>query len=132
MSISLLCVSLLAFLVIALALVIFVIRFKNNVMYGYATDPENILYRAIRAHGNATEYVPVIALLIYILGTMPISYWVFWCMILITAFRYMTAAGILIPKTMAKPNPFRLIGTLGTYITGFGLCTALLLKALNA
>ena len=50
MSISPLCVNLLAFLVIFLALIIFVIRFKNNVMYGYATDPEEILYRAIRAY----------------------------------------------------------------------------------
>lgn len=131
MSIPLACIGLLATLVITLAFIIFIVRFKKGVMYGYTINPEDILYKAVRAHGNATEYVPIIALLIYILGSMPLSSWVLWCMILITLFRYMAAAGILFPKTMTKPNPLRLIGTLGTYVTGFGLCAALLIKALN-
>ena len=90
---------------------------QKQAMYGYTTDPEDILYKAIRAHGNTTEYVPIIALLIYVLGTMPVSGWVLWCIILITLFRCMTASGVLLPRTMAKPNLFRLIGTLGAYIT---------------
>lgn len=132
MSIPLLCIALLAFLVMTLALVIFVVRFKKNVMFGHAVDPEDALYKTVRAHGNAIEYIPIIALLIYILGTMPLSAWVVWCMILITVFRYMAAAGLLFPQSMGKPNPLRLIGALGTYVTGFGLCIALLMKAMIA
>ena len=56
---------------------------QKQAMYGYTTDPEDILYKAIRAHGNTTEYVPIIAVLIYILGTMPVSSWVLWCVIVI-------------------------------------------------
>jgi len=52
-------------------------------------------------------------------------------MILATFFRYLIVAGIIFPKTMDTANPMRFIGALGTYLTGFGLCAAVLLQALN-
>jgi uncharacterized membrane protein YecN with MAPEG domain len=131
MSIPLVCIGLLALLVFALGFRVSMARAKERTMYEYTADPQSTLYKAVRAHGNATEYVPTIALLIYILSTMQIASWVLWCMVLITLFRYLAAAGILFPQTLAKPNPMRFIGALGTYIAGFGLCIALLLKALS-
>ena len=78
------------------------------------------------------EYAPIIALLIYILSQSPQPGWVIWCMILITFFRFLFVAGIIFPKSMAQANPMRFLGALGTYLTGFGLCTAVILQALNA
>ncbi|MGI9293412.1 MAG: hypothetical protein ACR2PS_05465, partial [Pseudomonadales bacterium] len=77
------------------------------------------------------EYVPILALLIYILSQQSQATWVLWCMILVTFFRYLFVAGIVFPKTLAKPNSMRFVGALGTYLTGFGLCIALLLQAVN-
>jgi len=78
------------------------------------------------------EYVPLLALLIYILSQFSISAWVLWCMVLVTFSRFLLVAGIIIPQTLAKPSPMRFVGALGTYLAGFGLCIALLLQAFNA
>lgn len=130
MSFPLICISLLAFLCLGLGFAVSLTRAKTETIYGSDTDPESILYKMVRAHGNTIEYVPILALLIFILGQQQTS-WVFWCMGLATFFRYLLVVGIVIPKTMAKPNPMRFIGALGTYLSGFGLCTALLLQAIN-
>lgn len=132
MSIPLICISLLAFLCIGLGFAVSSARAKTETIYGSAIDPEDSLYKILRAHGNTIEFAPILALLIYILSLQVLSTWVLWCMVLATVFRYMHAAGLIFPKTMAKPNPLRFIGALGTYFTGFGLCIALLLQALGA
>jgi hypothetical protein len=75
---------------------------------------------------------PVIALLIFILNQSAQSNWVLLCIVLVTFFRYLFVAGIIFPRTLAKPNPMRFIGALGTYVTGLGLCIAVLLQAVNA
>ncbi len=131
MSIPLLCISLLALLAIGLGFSVSMMRVKTATAVGSSTDPEDPLYKVVRAHGNTVEYVPILALLIYILAQQPQATWVLWCMILVTFFRYLFVAGMVTPKTLAKPNPMRLVGALGTYITSFGLCIALLLQALS-
>ncbi len=131
MSIPLLCIALLALLVIGLGFAVSLTRSKTETIFGNSTAPEDPLYKMIRAHGNSVEYVPVLALLIYILSQQPQATWVLWCMILVTFFRYLLVAGIVFPQTLAKPNPLRFVGALGTYLTGFGLCIALLLQALS-
>jgi hypothetical protein len=47
---------------------------------------------------------------------------------LATASRYLIVAGLIFPPSMAQAHPLRFIGALGTYLTGFGLCIALLLS----
>lgn len=131
MLIPLICISLLAFLGIGLGFAVSLTRAKTDVLFGSSTDPEDILYKMVRAHGNTMEYVPILALLIYILSQFPQSTWVLWCMVLVTFARYAIVVGIIFPKTLAKPNPMRFIGSLGTYLAGFGLCIALILRALN-
>ncbi|WP_252106800.1 MULTISPECIES: MAPEG family protein [unclassified Halomonas] len=132
MSISLMCIALLSALVIGLGFNVSMARAKSKAMYGYKEDPEDHLYKSVRAHSNAIEYVPIIALLIYVLGQGAPSDWVLWCMVFVTACRYLAAIGIVAPKTMAKPNPLRFIGALGTYIGGFALSVALLINAILA
>lgn len=131
MSIPLICISLLAFLCIALGFSVSMARAKSNVLIGCSDDPENSLYQLIRAHGNTIEYAPILALLIFILSLSPQSDWVIWFMVLATAARYLFAAGIVFPKTLAKPNPMRFVGALSTYFFGAGLSVALLIQAVG-
>ncbi len=130
MSTPLICVALLGFLILGLGFAVSMTRAKTNTLFGSPIDPENFLYRMTRAHGNTIEYAPIIALLIYILSLSPQSEWVIWSMILATFFRYLFVIGIIIPKSMARANPMRFLGALGTYLAGFGLCTAVMLQAL--
>ena len=132
MSIPLLCIALLAFLGIGLGFAVSSIRGKTGVVHGSSTDPEDILYKTMRAHGNTVEYVSILALLIYILGQVQQPAWVIWFMVLVTVSRYSFAAGMIFPKSLDKRNPMRLLGAMGTYIFGIGLCIAVLLQALNA
>ena len=131
MSIPLICIALLGFLVVGLGFAVSMTRSKTETMFGSTADPEDILYKMTRAHGNTTEYAPMIALLIFILSQSPQSDWVIWCMVLVTFFRYLFVAGIILPKSMGQPHPMRFLGALGTYLTGFGLCTAVILQGLN-
>lgn len=130
MSIPLLCIALLALLGLVLGLLVSLTRAKSETVIGNSLSAEDPLHKVVRAHGNAMEYIPMLALLMFILAQFPVSQWVIWCMILATFFRYVHAAGMIIPATMAQPNALRFIGALGTYLTGFGLCVALLFVAL--
>ncbi len=132
MSIPLLCIALLALLCIGLGFYVSLCRGKANTMYGATIDPEDTLYKAQRAHGNSTEYAPILALLILILSQGPVATWVLWSMMLVTFFRYVFVLGILLPKTMAEPHPLRFVGSLGTYLGGFALIVALCMQALGA
>ena len=132
MSIPLICIALLAFLGIGLGFAVSSIRGTTGGGHGSSTPPEDILYQTVRAHGNTVEYVSILALLIYILSQAQQPIWVMWFMVLVTISRYSFAAGMIFPKSLDKRNPMRLLGAMGTYIFGIGLCIAVLLQALNA
>jgi hypothetical protein len=132
MGIPLICISLLGLLVFLLGFRVSMARASSGTMYGGNPDPGSTLYKSQRAHGNTIEYVPILAILMLALAQAPQPSWVIWSMVLATFFRYLIAAGILFPATMAKPNPMRFIGALGTYITGFALVIALGIQAVNA
>lgn len=125
MNIPLLCVTALGFLTIALGFAVSLERNRQQVVIGYPNDPSNPLFKAIRAHGNTTEYAPVLMVLIYALSQYPIARWVTWSIVGVTCSRYFLAAGLLLPKTLEKPNVLRAMGAIGTYIFGFALCFAL-------
>ena len=114
-----------------MGVVVTIARGKFNILTGSPTDPENTLNKLIRAHGNTCEYAAILALIIYILGQSIQPNWVLWFMILTTFCRYLLVAGFIFPQSMAKPNPMRFIGAVGTYIFGLGLCYALFLQAIN-
>jgi len=126
------CISLLAFLTLSLGVLVTVGRGVFNVLIGHSTDPENTLHKWVRAHANTAEYAPILMVLMYILSLRPAPSWVLWLVVLVTACRFLFVFGILFPKTMARPNPIRFVGAVGTYIFGFGLCFALLSQAVNA
>ncbi|MDF1761947.1 MAG: MAPEG family protein [Oleibacter sp.] len=131
MSVYLICISLLGLLVFALGFNVSMARAKSGAVFGGDVDPTSRLYKAQRAHGNTIEYVPMLAILIFALGQVEQSSWVVWTMVAATFCRYLFAAGILLPASMAKPNPMRFVGALGTYVTGFLLVVALIFQAFN-
>ena len=100
-------------------------RGKFDTLIGHSPDPEDTLHKWVRAHSNTAEFAPALMVIIYILSLSPQPSWVWWFVVLVTGCRYLFAAGILLPKTMDKPNPMRFIGACGTYLFGLGLCLAI-------
>ncbi|MBQ0759984.1 MAG: MAPEG family protein, partial [Zhongshania sp.] len=88
------------------------------------------LHKYIRAHANTIEFAPVLMVLMYILSQSQMAGWVLWSIILATVSRFVLVAGLIFPRTMARPNPLRQLGAAGTYIFGLALCIAVLNLAL--
>lgn len=129
MTTAIICTALLGLLIFALGLTISVTRGKTNVSSGYTTDPTSYLYKLVRAHGNTTEYAPMLAVLMLFLGSRDPVSWIVWTMVFTTVCRYLLVAGLLLGPTMDEPYPLRFIGAAGTYIGGMVLCIAALLEA---
>jgi uncharacterized membrane protein YecN with MAPEG domain len=128
MTVSLVCVALLGILVLGLGLAVSLTRGRTDTAAGSSTDPADPLYKVIRAHGNTTEYAPMLALLFVLVGSRQPATWALWCIAAATLSRYLLALGILLSPTLARPHPLRFVGALGTYVFGFALCVALLLS----
>jgi len=128
MTIATICIALLALLLFGLGLAVSLTRGSAQRIIGYSDDPTDRLHKLCRAHGNAAEYVPILALLIYILGARGPTAWITWTFVAATVFRYLHAAGMIFPATLAAPNPMRFLGALGTYVAGLVLAIALLVS----
>ena len=81
----------------------------------------------MRAHANAAEYVPVLAVLSLYLGAGGPAVWIEWTMIAAAVSRYLVAIGFLACTTLARPHPLKALGALGTYLAGIALCVAAVL-----
>ena len=126
MTIALACVALLGLLLFGLGFAVSLVRGRVDTTTGHDPSPEDTLHKVVRAHGNTSEYVAMLAVLILILGSRDPSTWAIVSMIGATASRYLLAAGLLLNQSMAKPHPLRFVGALGTYVFGLGLCGALI------
>jgi uncharacterized membrane protein YecN with MAPEG domain len=82
------------------------------------TDPADRLFIAQRAHGNASEYVPTLAVLIVVCVALDDGWWINTLAIAALAARSLHAFGMLTAKTLAAHGPARDAGALGTYLTG--------------
>ena len=127
MNTAIVCIALLALLIFVLGLAVSLTRGSTKRSFGYAEDPTDRLHKLCRAHANAAEYAPILGLLTLALAIRgePAA-WLLWTMIFATAFRYVHAAGMIAMPTLARPNPLRFIGALGTYVCGIVLAGALL------
>lgn len=123
--VAVVCVALLGALLFGLGPVISGLRGRSDVLIGSTSDPTNLLHKWIRAHGNTAEYAAFLAVLMLYLGAHHPTKWVEWTMIAVTACRYVFVAGMVLPATMAKPNPLRFVGAAGTYAAGLALCVAM-------
>ena len=89
------------------------------------TDPANRLFIAIRAHGNATEYVPTLMVMFLLVGTHSPAAVAIPLIVGATLARLVHAYGMVTAKTLAaEGGPYRFLGALGTYVFGVALAVA--------
>jgi uncharacterized membrane protein YecN with MAPEG domain len=85
------------------------------------TDPTAPLLIAVRAHGNAAEYIPTMIVLLLVCSALSNSWWVDVLAVAALVVRTVHAAGMLTSKTLAAHGPLRDIGAMGTYLIGITL-----------
>ncbi len=127
MTTAIICTALLAALVFALGLN--VSRLRGSTTTQQPTAPDDRLYVAIRAHGNATEYVPTLAVLILLVGSREPAAWMVATFVVATVARYVHALGVLRAGDMNKPVPLRMVGAMATYAAGLVLAGAAVVVA---
>jgi uncharacterized membrane protein YecN with MAPEG domain len=123
MTIAVVCTGILAALVFALG-------FNVSRMRGVTaktgssqlpTDPADRLFIAIRAHGNASEYVPTLIVLFLLVGARQDAWWAAALIVGATVCRLLHAGGMLSAATLAKESPVRMAGAMDTYVFGVAL-----------
>ncbi|KAL6048978.1 Membrane-associated protein in eicosanoid and glutathione metabolism (MAPEG) [Balamuthia mandrillaris] len=127
MAVGLLCSAILGLMIFILGLVVSLTRAQVGQAYGYPNDPASPLHQRVRAHANHAEYAPALmAIMLYLEARGTSSWWMSLSMLAVTLSRVAHVLGLTLPPTMAKGNPLRFIGALGTYVFGSLLCLAVL------
>jgi uncharacterized membrane protein YecN with MAPEG domain len=123
MTIAIICTSVLGALVFVLGANVTRIRAMRGKNGGTQTpsDPADALLKAIRAHGNASEYVPTLAVLILLVAWRSPGAWAAILAIGAMSARLLHAVAMLRMPTMAARSRLREVGALGTYLFGLGL-----------
>jgi uncharacterized membrane protein YecN with MAPEG domain len=85
------------------------------------SDPADRMYIAQRAHGNASEYIPTLAVLIVVCALLTDGWWLNALAIAALTVRSLHAFGMLTATTLAGHGPVRDLGAMGTYATGIAL-----------
>lgn len=124
MNLALTCIGLLGLLVVGLGFGVSMVRTRTSTSIGYKDDPSDPLYKWVRAHANACEFAPMLAILIFALASTGYGGWNGWLYILAVVVRYLHAAGMILSPTLAAPHPLRFAGAVGTYLVGFALALA--------
>jgi len=124
------CVGILGLLVILLGLGVSMARGQTNTIIGYNPDPTDRLYKWVRAHGNATEYNPTLAVLILYLGTREPGTLMQVLFIAAAVSRILHAAGMIMSPSLARPQPLRAVGAVGTYVIGLILAVMTIVVSL--
>jgi uncharacterized membrane protein YecN with MAPEG domain len=88
------------------------------------TDPADRLLIAIRAHGNAAEYIPTLIVLFLLVGARSPAAVAIPLIVGATLARLLHAVGLLTASSLATAGPGRLVGALGTYLFGVALAVA--------
>lgn len=86
-----------------------------------STDPTDRLFIAVRAHGNAAEYVPTLIVLLLVCAMLTDGLWLEVLSVSAVVVRTLHAVGMLRASTLASHGPLRDIGAMGTYVTGIAL-----------
>ena len=95
---------------------------------GAVTDAE--LTKAIRAHGNASEYIPLFVALFLYFHSVQAGALLAGFAVVATLSRVLHAAGMFLIPSIAQRHPLRFLGALGTYVCLFVFGGALLSRAL--
>lgn len=120
-------IAVLVILVMLLGFVVSLQRGKHNVIKGVTGDGAHPLDKAVRAHGNTSEYAAILAVLFLALASSD-SVAVEWLIIAVTAGRVLAAIGFLICESLDKIHPLKAIGAITTYFGGIALAVMLALE----
>ena len=128
MNTLLLCSAALVLLFAALSFNVSRVRLKRR-KFPLITEAE--VTKAIRAHGNSAEYIPLfVALFLYANSTQPSpSVYLLSIAVIATVSRFAHAAGMFRIASITERHPLRFYGALGTYICLFALGGELLVHA---
>ena len=117
-STALVCTAVLGLLLFGLGMAVSGARGRARLLIGQPADPDHLLNRLVRAHGNTAEYAPFLALLFLLHGARQPSDLVLGLVWAATAARVVFVIGLLTTRTLARPSPLRFVGALATYVTG--------------
>jgi uncharacterized protein len=133
MNVSVVCIAVLASIVFLLGMNVSRMRGVQAKAGAsqFPSDPTDRLFKAVRAHGNATEYVPTLAILIALVGLRQPVPWMVAAMLGATASRLLHVYAIFTSATLAVQTPLRLVAAIGTYLFGLVLVAALLASNLG-
>ncbi|MGH8133895.1 MAG: MAPEG family protein [Steroidobacteraceae bacterium] len=123
------CSAVLVILYFLLAFNVSLTRRKTRTGIGSGPDPSGLLNRAVRAHGNAAEYIPIFVLLFVYFNSVGAAGWITWVTIAVTVCRVLHPIAIFMSPDLNKAYPLRFIGSLGTYLGGLALGVALAMHA---
>ena len=126
--VALYCTAFLGLLLFGLGFAVSMTRFRVRVGIGMPEDPDAILSRLVRAHGNTAEFAPFLAVLFLLLGARDPSTLALWLMGLATLARLLLVVSLLIAPTLRAAHPLRFIGAASTYTFGAWLCLLLALS----
>jgi uncharacterized protein len=126
MTIAIICTAILAAMLFALGINVSRVRGVAGKAGGsqFPSDPASGLFKAIRAHGNAAEYVPALIVLFLLVGARSPAAVAIPLIAGATLARLVHAYGLLTSPTLATPSTARLIGASGTYLFGIALAVA--------
>jgi uncharacterized protein len=126
MTTAIICTAILAATLIALGLNVSRMRgvTRKTGSSQFPNDPASGLLKAIRAHGNAAEYVPTLIVLFLLAGAHSPAAVAIPLIAGATIARLVNAYGLLTSPSLAIPTTSRLIGAVGTYLFGIGLAVA--------
>lgn len=85
------------------------------------TAPDDAMLVAIRAHGNAAEYIPTLAILIIVCATLTDGWWLDTLAIGALVARLLHGVGMIASGSLAKRSPVKEVGAMLTYVTGIAL-----------
>jgi uncharacterized protein len=90
----------------------------------FPSDPASPLLIAIRAHGNAAEYIPVLIVLFLLVGARSPAVVAIPLIVGATLARLLHAYGLLSARSLAAETGPRVTGAVGTYLFGVALAVA--------
>lgn len=126
MNIVVLCAAFLVILYVALSVNVSRVRLQGR---GSSRATEAQLTQAVRAHGNAAEYIPLLVVLLLYLDSVAPGPGVTALAALGALSRTLHAAAMLVATTLDQRHRLRFIGALGTYLALLGLGAMLLRHA---
>ncbi len=127
MSIFLLAAAILVLIYAALSINVSRMRLRKR-KFPEVTEAE--LTKAIRAHGNASEYIPLFVALFLYLHSIQAGPLLAIVAVVATLSRILHAAGMFRVASITERHPLRFYGALGTYICLSAFGGALVLRAL--